>query len=89
MENAALIAAATAEIERPAFGVTEQFLEVHEVAYQAGKPEVAGVTIEADTNSATVYFSVKDEVFHLAVYLDTKPEIQVKWIDTEGRVLRM
>lgn len=82
MENDQLIAIATEEIKNPVFGVTEQFLQVHEVAYEGGKPVVAGIKVIDETDAA-VYFSVKGEKFHLVIYLDTKPEIQVRWADIE------
>jgi hypothetical protein len=83
MNEAELIAAAIEEIENPTFGVVEQFLKVHEVAYKDGMPEIAGIKIDAAEKSATVYFSVKGEHFHFAVYLDTEPEVRVKFADTE------
>jgi hypothetical protein len=83
MEEAELIAIAVEEIENPTFGVVAQFLEVHEVAYKDGTPEILGVRIDAVENVATVYFSVKGEHFHFAVYLDTESEIRVKSADTE------
>jgi hypothetical protein len=83
MKEAELIAAAIKEIENPTFGVVEQFLEVHEVAYKDGRPEVAGIKIDTVEKVATVYFSVKGEGFHFAVYLDTEPEVQVRFADTE------
>jgi hypothetical protein len=78
-----IIAAAIEEIENPTFGVVVQFLEVHEVGYKDGKPEVAEVKIDAVENVATVYFSVKGECFYFAVYLNTAPEVQVRFADTE------
>ena len=83
MEEAELIAVAVEEIENPTFGVVAQFLEVHEVAYKDGKPEIAGIKTDAAENVATVYFSVKDEHFYFAVYLDTEPEVQIRFADTE------
>jgi hypothetical protein len=83
MNEAELIAAAIEKIENPTFGVVEQFLKVHEVAYKDGMPEIAGIKIDAAEKSATVYFSVKGEHFHFAVYLDTEPEVRVKFADTE------
>jgi len=83
MSEIELIAVAVEEIENPTFGVVEQFLEAHEVAYKDGKPEVAGIKIDEAENSVTIYFSVKGEHFHFAVYLDTEPKVQVKFADTE------
>ena len=83
MENTKLIAAAIQEIEHPNWGVVEQFLEIHEIVYQDGKPEVAGININAAEQQATIYFSVKGEVFHFKITLSTEPEIQVVGADTE------
>jgi hypothetical protein len=82
MNETALLAVATQEIEQPTFGVVEQFLEIHEIAYQNGKPEVAGIAVD-EAAQATVYFKVKDHVFYFAIYLDTGPEIQVSGAATE------
>jgi len=83
MNEAELLAVAAEEIENPTFGVVTQFLEVHEIAYKNGKPEVAGIKTDALENMATVYFSVKGERFYFAVYLNTKPEIAVRFAGTE------
>lgn len=78
-----IIACASAEIENPVLGVTEQFLEIHEVVYLDGKPVVARVDVEKENGDAIVYFLVEGEKFYFAVYLDTEPEISVRWTDTE------
>jgi hypothetical protein len=83
MDKEELVAVATQEIEHPTFGVVEQFLEIHEIVYQDGKPEVAGVAIDEAEKQAIVYFSVKDEAFHFAVYLNAEPEPEVRCVDTE------
>lgn len=83
MENAELIAAATKEIEHPTFGVVEQFLEIHEIVYQDGKPVVDGIKIDDSGKQATVYFAVKAAAFHFAVTLGTEAEIQIMGADTE------
>lgn len=67
MDKASIIAAATAEVERPVFGVTEQFLEVHAVAREAGQPKVAGIALANDKESAIVYLAIESERFYLAV----------------------
>lgn len=83
MENTALLAAAIEEIERPTFKVVTQFLGIHELVYQEGKPKIAGFTVNDAEKEAIVYFFVKGEAFHFAVYLDTEPEIRIRWADTE------
>jgi len=83
MDNAELIAVATQEIEHPTFGMVEQFLEIHELVYHAGRPEIAGITVDDVAKRAIVYFSVKGQAFHFAVQLNTESEIQVYGADTE------
>ncbi|MDO7845668.1 DUF4279 domain-containing protein [Hymenobacter sp. M29] len=82
MDNKRLTAAATQEIEQPTFGVVSQFLEIHEIAYQDGKPVVAGITTDEVESQAVVYFTVKGEAFYFAVQLTTEPRVQVVWADT-------
>jgi len=82
MNEILLIEKAIGEIEARTLGVTRQFLEIHKVAYVDGKPKVARVDTEKE-NEAIVYFNVEGERFFLAVYIDVKPGIEVRWINTE------
>ena len=47
-------------------------------------PKIERVAIEENDNSAIVYFSIEDEKFYLAVFLDTEPHVKVRFISAEG-----
>jgi hypothetical protein len=82
MDKASIIAAATAEVERPFFGVTKQFLEVHAVAREKGQPKVAGISLADDQVAAIVYFAIEDERFYFAVKVSLATfEVLVPWIE--------
>lgn len=83
MTDTLIIQKAIEEIETQSFGVTEQFLEVHQVVYVDGKPKVERVDTEKEDGTAIVYFPVVDEKFYLVVYLDTYPEVSVRSVNTE------
>jgi len=72
------------ELETQSFGVTEQFLKIHEVEYEDGVPKVLRVDQERGDGTVIIYFAVKGEKFYLAVYLDTQPHIAVRWVETES-----
>jgi hypothetical protein len=71
------------EIERKAWGVTEQFLQIHELIYEQGKPKILRIDKDEPDGTAIVYFPVKDEKFYFAVYVETAPIIKIRWIGTE------
>jgi len=83
VKYAQIIAVAIAEITKPMFGVTEEFLKVHSVAHQNGSPQVAGVKKDGEDGQTVVYFTVEGEKFYLAIHLNTVPEIEVNGVDTE------
>ncbi len=83
MANNLIIQKAIEEIETRSFGVTEQFLQVHEVVYVDGKPHIARVDTEKNDGTAIVYFPVVDEQFYLAIYLDTVQQVTVNGVGTE------
>ncbi len=70
------------EIEHSSFGVTEQFLAVHNVVYIDGKCAIKWVDVERDTESVYVYFSVENEPFYFVVVL-SKAEQEVTWVYVE------
>lgn len=78
-----IIACAIEEVENANFAATQQFLEVYQIVRDNGVPVVSRVDTETDDDNATVYFPVQGEKFYFAVYLDTEPEISVRWTDTE------
>ena len=84
MTDTSIIEKAIKEIESKQFGVTEQFLKIHDIVYEGDKPKVVRVDMEKGDGTAIVYFPVKDEKFHLAVYIDTIPEVSVRHVSTES-----
>src|SRR5882672_2641141 len=83
MADIEIIQKAIEEIESKTFGVTEQFLDIHEVVYLDNKPKVERVDMDKEDGTAIVYFPIKNEKFYLAVYLDTEPQISVRHVNTE------
>src|SRR5215216_5074399 len=83
MLDTLIIRTAIEELVAKSFGVTEQFLEIHQVAYADSTPMVARVDTERSDGTAIVYFPVVDQKFYLAIYLDTLPNVSVKWVETE------
>jgi hypothetical protein len=83
MDDTLIIQRATEELALRSFGMTEQFLEIHEVVYIDGSPIVARVDTEKPDGTAIVYFPIVDQKFYFAIYLDTAPEVSVRWVGTE------
>ncbi|GHB61880.1 DUF4279 domain-containing protein [Persicitalea jodogahamensis] len=84
MTDTLIIQKAREELSAKTFGVTEQFLKIHEVVYENGKPKIARVDTEKEDGTAIVYFPVNDEIFYLAIYVDTIPEVSVRHVNTES-----
>ena len=82
MTDTLIIDKAIEEIETKTFGVTEQFLAIHKLVYIDNKPKIARVDTDKE-DEAIVYLNVEDEKFFLAVYVDTKPNLKVRWTNTE------
>jgi hypothetical protein len=82
MTDTLIIEKAIEEVETKTFGVTEQFLAIHKLVYVDNKPKIARVDTDKE-DEAIVYLEVEDEKFFLAVYVDTKPNIKVRWVNTE------
>ena len=82
MTDTSIIDKAVEEIETKTFGVTEQFLSIHKLVYIDNKPKIARVDTDKE-DEAIVYLNVEDEKFFLAVYVDTKPNLKVRWTNTE------
>ena len=76
------------EVERRNWGVTGQFLEIHELLYEGNTPKIARIDTERPDGTAIVYLPVKDENFYLAIYLKLTPAIEVSgvWIESENTV---
>ena len=77
MEEALLIQKAIEEIETKTWGVTEQFLEVHEIAYEDGKPKIARIDYEKKDVAAIIYFNVKGERFYFAIYFHSPDDLSI------------
>lgn len=59
------------------FGVTEQYLEAHELIYEDDQPMIAHISRNDEKGTASVYFPVKGEKFFFVVYLQTSPTAKV------------
>lgn len=71
------------EIKNKTWGVTEQFLEVHDVVLVDGKPKIDRIDSEKGDGTVIAYLPIKDESFHLAIYLDSKSDFEIKGVGTE------
>ena len=86
-DNAAIVAIAATEALNPTIGTTQQFLEVHSVAFENGVPKVAGISIAADQQLATVYFAVADQKFCLAVSVSLVTlTVEYGWVEDYHRI---
>ena len=83
MQNNAIAQKAIEEVQQQNFGVTEQFLQVHEVVYKDGLPEIVTILNNND-GSFKVYFAVKGEKFYWIVYVNTNPEVAVRRAGVES-----
>jgi len=82
MADILIIQKAIEELAAKSFGVTGQFLDIHEVVYNNDVPRVERVT-EKEDGTAIVYFPVVDQKFYLAIYLETVPAVLVTWVDIQ------
>ena len=71
------------EIKNKTWGVTEQFLQVHDVILVDGQPKIERIDTEKEDGTSIAYLPVKGESFFLAIYLDSKTDFEIKWIGTE------
>jgi len=65
------------------WAVTEQFLEVHDVVLVDGQPKIDRIDNEKGDGTVIAYLPIKDERFHLAIYLDSKSDFEIKGVGTE------
>lgn len=81
-----IIETAIEEIQNPTLAVTEQYLNVVDIAYENGVPKVVRVDTETRDGSAVVYLKTKDYSFFITVYV--YPNINggyyVSSVDTEA-----
>jgi hypothetical protein len=84
MADLDIIEYAIQEIVTKSWGVTQQFLEIHELVYEDNKPKIAHIDKDDPEGTVIVYFPVKGEKFYFAVYVTTSPAIAVSWVGTEA-----
>jgi hypothetical protein len=71
------------EIEERTWGVTQQFLEIHDLVLVDGKPKIERVDSEKLDGTVIAYLPVKDQPFYFAVYFDSKENLQINGVGTE------
>ncbi len=83
--EADIIAIASDEIIQKNFGVTQQYLDVHEIEFENGVPRILCIDYEQFPDNAVVYFQVKDYSFYFAVRVNIKIEPKVTFTWNEPR----
>jgi len=78
-----LISKAISEIENPTFGTTEQYLEIHNVELENGKPKVERVDLENFEDVNIIYFAIQNEPFFLTVHFG-KENNEILGVGTEN-----
>jgi hypothetical protein len=78
-----LISKAITEIENPTFSTTKQYLEVHKIEVENGKPKVERVDLENFDDVNIIYFSIQDEPFFLTVHFG-KENNEILGVGTEN-----
>src|SRR5450631_4205955 len=86
MNETEIIRIAINEIESKNWGITRQFLEIHDLVRQDGEPITDRIDLDGNDSAAIVYFPVIDEKFYLAICLETKPDIVITGIYLEPYV---
>ncbi|UOQ55265.1 DUF4279 domain-containing protein [Hymenobacter cellulosivorans] len=69
------------ELAAPRFGVTQQFLAIHRIRYEAGQPLILHNTTTPDGRHMA-WLAVENERFYFVMYLDPTGA-EVLWVDTE------
>jgi hypothetical protein len=72
------------ELRQKSLGVTEQYLEIHEIVSEGGELKIVRIDRESEEGSIIAYIPIKDEYFCLAVYIDERNET-IQNIGTESR----
>jgi hypothetical protein len=83
MTDDEIIRAAIEEIKTKSWGITEQFLQIHEIICVDGVPKLDRLDRDKQDGTAIAYFPVKDEKFHLAIYIEFNSFPEVKGIAIE------
>jgi hypothetical protein len=80
MDDKEIIQKAIEEIQTKTFGVTQQFLAIHEI--DLDNVDKLRIDREMQDGTIIVYFPVKREKFSFVVYFDTAPEVVVRFVGT-------
>ena len=83
IDDDAIALAAIEELRSPTLGTTEQYLAIHDVKREGGRPVVERVDRERDDDLAVVYLPVEGERFYLAIYIQTADVARVTSVETE------
>lgn len=76
------------ELSQKTLGVTEQYLEIHEIEYEDGELKIARIDRESKEGLIIAYIPIKEEYFWLAVYIDeSNGTIQNIGTESRNRVL--
>jgi len=79
-----IINAAISEIQHKSWGVTEQYMEIHDVVRVDGIPKVARVNMNGENNAAVVYFPVEGVKFYLTIHIEKGNDFPVVGVDFEN-----
>lgn len=73
------------EINNKTFWVTQQYLEVMQVEHQDNLPKIRHININPEWDYATIYFSIVNEPFFLAIWVNVQPDLLlVSWVWIES-----
>ncbi|NGZ74563.1 DUF4279 domain-containing protein [Saccharibacillus alkalitolerans] len=80
--------AALREASEQSLAVSRQLLGHQELERENGVPVIAGILEEPGERVAAVYFPVKEERYFFVVYVDTEPEVSLRFagMDSGSRV---
>jgi len=84
MTDSEIIQTAVEEIKTKSWGITEQFLQIHETIFIDGVPKLDRLDRDKQDGTAIAYFPVKDEKFYLAIYIECNSVPEVKGIAIES-----
>ena len=73
------------EINDKTWGVTEQFLQVHDIVIVNGRPKIERIDTDKVDGTVIAYLPVKDEPFFMAIYFDNKKDLNIRGIGTESK----
>jgi hypothetical protein len=84
MDEKEIILKAIEEIQTKTFGLTQQFLDIHEIEFRDPLIDrgMLRVDTEREDGIAVVYFPVKNEKINFTVYLEISPDVVVRSVDT-------